>query len=101
MQVSAYLVVSNSGSLRVVKTRPHLSNREIALTLKLDIPNVFFDRLMPTVQISVPKEAIIDVSPEVAINIAAASVSEALKLDFVEVRDGLKELVLKPKEDHG
>jgi hypothetical protein len=99
MEVHAYLVISSSGALRVVKTRPYLNNREIALTLKLNIPSVFFDRLMPTAEITVPKEALVDIDPEVAVNIAALKVSDALKLDFVEVRDGLKEMVLQ-KEEH-
>lgn len=94
MIVNAFLVISNTGTLRVVKQRPALNNREIALTLKINIPDVFFDRLMPTAEIVVPKEAITSIDPEVAVSIAAQKVSEALKLDFTEVREGLREMVV-------
>ena len=97
MKINAYLVIGRNNSLRVVKTRPYLNNTEIALTLKLDIPDVFFDRLMPTVQINVPDDAIVNVSPDVAVNIAAQEISQALSLDYIETRDGLKEMILKEK----
>ena len=71
MNIQAYLVISNTGTLRIVKTRPYLNSNEIALTLKLDIPQVFFARLMPTAEIVVPREAIVSIDPEVAVSIAA------------------------------
>lgn len=99
IKIKAFLVISSSGSLRVVKTRPALSNNEIALTLNLEIPNVFFERLMPTANIVVPKEAITSIDPEVAVTIAAQNVSDALKLDFTEVHEGLRKLILKKEND--
>lgn len=98
MKINAFLVISNTGVLRVVKSRPSLSNHEIALTLALDIPNVFFERLMPVVKISVPEEAITSIDPEVAVSIASESVADALHLDVTEVREGLREMVLKKNQ---
>jgi len=97
MKIKAFLSISNTGVLKVFKNRPSLNNNEIALTLDIEIPNVFFDRLMPTAKIEVPKEAITSIDPEVAVNIAAQNVSDALRLDFVEVREGLRELILEKK----
>lgn len=104
MKIHAFLVISDTGVLKVVKNRPALSNDEIALTLALDIPDVFLNRLMPTATIVIPEDAITSISPEVAVSIAALQVSDSLKLDIQKVEDGLMDMVvenMKTKQEGG
>lgn len=101
MKINAYMVISDRGSIRVVKTRPELNNNEIAVNLNVEIPNIFFERLMPTINIKIPEEAVLKPDIEVAVAVAAFEVSDKLKLDFKEVEDGLMSMVKAKTEEDG
>ena len=93
MKIKSFLVISSSGSLRVVKNRPYLNNREIAVTLEIDVPNVFFNRLMPTVKIDLPVEAITNPSTDAVIKISAYEIADKLNLEVGAVEDGLRTML--------
>jgi hypothetical protein len=98
MNIKAFLVISRGGSLRVVKTRPYLNNSEIAVTLDINVPNVFFERLMPTVQIDLPVEAIANPSTDAIVKITALEIADKLQLDVTDVEDGLRAMLTEKKE---
>lgn len=98
MIIQAFLVINSGGSLRVVKSKPYLNNNEIALKLAIDIPQEFFDRLIPVANIKLPKEGIIDPDVETVLSITSNEVAQKLRLEAAEVYDGLKEMVNKKNE---
>lgn len=93
MNIKAFLVISRSGTLRVVKNRPYLNNTEIAVTLDIDVPNKFFERLMPTVKIDLPEEAIVNPDTQAVIKISALEIADKLNLDVTAVEDGLRTML--------
>lgn len=93
MNIKAYLIISNSGTLRVVKGRPYLNNTEIAVTLDIDVPKVFFERLMPTVKIELPVEAIANPSTDAVVKISALEIADKLQLNVSDVEDGLRTML--------
>lgn len=93
MNINAYLIISRGGSLRVVKNRPYLNNDEIAVALNVNIPKVFFERLIPTVDINLPEEAIIDVNADIAVKQIAPEVAKSLGIEVQTVEDGLKTML--------
>ncbi len=95
MIIKAYLVISSSGSLRVVKGRPYLNNNEIAVLLNMDVPKEFFERLIPLVNIQLPKEGVIEPDVETVLSITSREVAEKLKIEAAEVYDGLKDMLTK------
>lgn len=97
MVINAYLVINNRGAIRVIKNRPGLSNNEIAVKLEVDVPREFFERLIPTVKIDLPKEAVIDPSAETVLAITAGELAENLKITYSEAHDGLKDMLAKAR----
>lgn len=93
MNIQAFLVISRSGTLRVVKNRPYLNNDEIAVALNINVPKVFFERLIPSVDINLPEEALIDVGAEIAVKQIAPDVAKSLGLEVETVEDGLKTMI--------
>ena len=93
MKIKAFLIISSGGSLRVVKNRPALNNDEIAVNLNVDVPDIFFKRLIPSVNITLPAEAIIDLDAKTAVNQVAPRVAESLKIDVKTVEDGLLDMI--------
>ena len=93
MNIKAYLVISKSGTLRVVKNRPYLNNSEIAVKLEIDVPNVFFERLMPTIKIDLPVEAIANPSTDAVVFISALEIADKLQLNVSDVEDGLRTML--------
>ena len=97
MKLTCHLVVSDRGSFRVVQRKPSLDANEIAIHLSLDIPDSFFERPYPAVKIAFDPR-ISDLlatrdHADVAVNLTASYVADALKVDVNEVRDGLTEAV--------
>lgn len=93
MIIKAFLIISSGGSVRVVKNRPYINNDEIAVNLNIDVPDIFFERLIPTVTITLPPEAIIDMDAETVVKEIAPRVAESLKLEVEGVEDGPLDMV--------
>jgi hypothetical protein len=99
MKIEAYLVINRGSSIRVVKQRPNLSNDEIAIKLNLEIPQEFFERIIPSVDILVPIDSMIKPDIEVVTRINAEMISKAMNLNVNDVQDGLKEMLEKQEKD--
>lgn len=99
MKIQAFLVINNRGNLRVVKQRPYINNNEIAINLNLDIPGIFFDRLIPSVDIKLPEESVLKPDIETIVKITSEEVASKLKLDVNEVSDGLRDMLIKHEEE--
>jgi hypothetical protein len=97
MRVECHLIVSNNGSVRITKGLPSLNVNEIAIGVKLEIPNSYFTRPYPVVRIEVPDPAATP-DPQVVIDLTASSVVKALQLDVDRVRDGITDLINESAE---
>ena len=65
MRLDFYLIVSESGSIEVRKGRPRLRRDQLAVQLKVVLPDSAFQAWMPVAQIVVPEPALI--TPEVSV----------------------------------
>lgn len=82
-------------TFRMTKQRPALSNDEIAVLVKVNIPEEYFERIQPAINIELPKDATVGMTVEAAIEITGIEVAEKLKLEAQEVIDGLTEIYKK------
>ena len=109
MQVTGYLVVTprKSGNtyyprqvadVRYMKTKPTLKAKEIAFWVKINLPDTLWDRPTPELTIDVPKDLLYNMDAEVAVQVVAPEIAEALKLEISQVHDGLIEM-LKAKQE--
>lgn len=97
MKINAYLFISQNGSLRVTKRDNSAYPNELGVELVVDVPDIFFKRPIPKVEVSVPEEFLINPDAEVAAGFVSYEVAEALKLDVKTVTDGLVAM-LKEKQ---
>ena len=77
---------------RVTKSVPALDYDEIAIGVKLEVPDAYFSRPYPVVKVIVP-DPVDNPAPEVVVDITANTVAKALNLTVDSVRDGLKEMM--------
>lgn len=89
MKITANIFISNDGSLRFTKKYTGASARELAVQLVIDVPDVFFNRPMPIVHMSIPEEFLLDPSKEVAVKWIAPNIADALKVEVKTIEDGL------------
>lgn len=89
MKVLANLFIRNDGSIRITKKDKSAYPTELAVQLVLDVPDVFFKRPMPIVNLSIPDEFLINPDKKVTANWIAPEIAEALKIDVKAVQDGL------------
>lgn len=102
--VSGYLVIECSkwygnnykGRIsKITKSKPAITNREIAIAINVKVPNAFFERLTPVINIELPSEAVANPDVEAVINLTAIEVADKLQLDVTDVTDGLRDLIKK------
>lgn len=98
MKLNATLYVTQSGSMRINKGTNKPQPREIAIRVNVTIPDRFFVRPVPTVDITIPESAVINSNEDIAIKVTAADLSEKLNLDVSAVEDGLAEMFRLTKE---
>lgn len=108
MIIAGYIIIERKRSgvytyqkkytIRLVNGKPSLKPSEIALKLSIQVPDVFWDRVIPAVDIKVPENAIL--SPDIGsvLTITADEVSQKLNIDFQDVLDGLTESIRKKNE---
>ena len=65
MKTTCYLIISENGSVELRKRRPDLSSGQVAVKLRLDISDRFFERFIPDVEMTIPDEAVIE--PEIEV----------------------------------
>lgn len=89
MKVKANLFISSNGSLRVTKKDASAYPSELAVQLVIDVPDIFFKRPMPIVDLKIPESYLIDPNQAVVAEWVARDVSAALKVNVQTVTDGL------------
>lgn len=98
MKVKANLFIDNRGGIRVTKNSTGAYANELAVQLLVEVPDVFFNRPMPIVELDIPQEYLVNPDAEVVARWVAHDISEALKLEVKTVEDGLLTM-LKNKEE--
>ena len=96
MKVKANLFINSNGSLRVTKQNTGAYPSELAVQLVIDVPDVFFSRPMPIVNLSIPESYLVNPDTKFVAQWVARDISDALKVDVKTVEDGLM-LALKEK----
>lgn len=110
MITSGYLVVTprkvgssyyprKVADVRWIKTKPTLKAKEIAFEVDITLPDTLWDRPVPKMNITMPKDILYDMDAEVAVSLVAPEVAESLKLDVQTVTDGLTEMIRQKVED--
>lgn len=59
MKISGYLVVTSNGSAKFVKKYPDLNFNEVAVGVKLELPDRLFERPVLNATITVPDNAVL------------------------------------------
>lgn len=67
MQDTVYLIVNENGAKAMRKTRPDLAGGEVAVRLRLEVPDEFFHRAIPEARIVFPEDMV--VTPPISIEI--------------------------------
>lgn len=65
MKVTGYLVISSMGQLRATKRMPDVGRNELAVKLSIEVPDGYFQRMWPSVQLTLPEAP----APEVSVRI--------------------------------
>ena len=100
MKVKANLFINNQGGIRITKKDTSAYPSELAVQLVVDVPDIFFKRPMPVVDLKIPEEYLINPDATVAAQWVAPDIAEALKLEVKTVEDGLVTM-LKEKQSNG
>lgn len=85
--------------MQVRKNPPYLNSDEVSFRLKINLPDDFFKRIIPLIEVDIPKEAIYNPDAELSLDLLSAEVAEKLKLEASEVKDGLTELLKQKIEN--
>ena len=82
MNTHCYLIVSNTGKVRVTKTKPALEWNEIAINMLVSLPDLLFKRPLLSANVVVGDGAVspVEISSEILINTA----------QLIEQQTGLK-----------
>lgn len=89
MNVTAFLIISKSGHVRVNKTGTGSSPTDLTLKLAIKIPESFFKRPVPVVTIDVPNEILAGLETPTVVRMTAQTVATALDVNVEDVVDGL------------
>lgn len=88
MKVHAYLYLSQHGGLRITKTKVNPHPTELAIALALDVPDTFFQRRIPVVNLTIP-DHFANPGPEITARVIAPDVAAAMRIDVGTIEDGL------------
>lgn len=67
MRTTIYLIINQVGTVAMRKNVPQLRRGEVAVKVKIEIPDTFFRQPIPEVNLSVPESLII--KPDVSVTI--------------------------------
>ena len=84
---------------KVTKAKPAISNKQILIAINIKVPVVFFERLMPVVDIELPEGAVINPDIPSVIKLSALEIADKLQLEVVAVEDSLKQLIEAKQKD--
>lgn len=69
MRTAGYLVISNKGAMRIAKRKPRTTANEVAVHLRIEVPDRYFDQQWPVVNVNLPEPD----PTEVTVNIEGQS----------------------------
>ncbi len=75
------------------KSKPSLTNNEIAIAINVKVPNAFFERLTPVINIELPSESVANPDVQAVIDLSAIEIADKLNLEVTDVTDGLRQLI--------
>ncbi len=106
MKVTANLFINKDGNIRVTKRDVSAYPTELAVQLIIDVPDIFFKRPMPRVELDVPESYLINPKADVVARWVAPDIAEALGIDIKTVEDGMltmlkNKLPDEPKQEEG
>lgn len=93
MKVYANLFIDSKASVRVTKNSTYAHPNELAVQLVVDVPDVFFKRPMPRVELNIPEEYLVDPGKEIVAKWIAQDISDAIKIEAKTVEDGLVAMI--------
>lgn len=96
MIITAYLIIDASRrtpALRLTKTTPALAGSELAVKLRIDVPDSVFRRPIPVLELTLPEDVVINPDAELVASVTADAIAEPLRLEYAAVRDGLLDLL--------
>lgn len=93
MKIPVYLFVDNSGNIRVTKRDKAAYPRELAIQLMLDVPDVFFNRPMPKVDLNIPPEFLVNPDATITAKWIAPDIAEAIGVEVKRVEDGMVAMI--------
>lgn len=67
MRDTIYLILERDGAVAIRKNVPNLNSGQVAVRLKLEISDKFFNRFVPQVNLSIPDSMVIQ--PEVRVEV--------------------------------
>lgn len=67
MKDSIYLIMNRNGVKGTRKTRPNLAAGEVAVLLRVEVDNEYFNRAIPAVDLHVPADHLIEPNITVAL----------------------------------
>lgn len=90
---NTYSSVYDGKIIKVTQGKPSINNRQICVAVHIKVPNAFFERLTPVIEIELPSEAVVNPNLETVIKLSALEVADKLELDVTDVEDGLRTLI--------
>jgi hypothetical protein len=94
VKLPIYLKINGrTKAVEIRKNPTYLSGSEIMVKVVLDVPDVLFNRPIPTATIEVPEDLISNPDALVTTRIISMDAAKALGLDVQEVTDGLVEMM--------
>ena len=98
MKLRTYLYVSKAQNVRLTKTPQAARPTEIRVEVQLNIPDAFFTRPTPVVNITIPPaDAPAPIGEVVATT--AEAVAQALQVNVEDVQDGLLEAINRKQQE--
>lgn len=91
--IRAFLIISRTGTVNIRKSRPYLNSDEVSFKLNINLPDDFFDRVIPVIEVNVPKEAIYNPEASVVLDLMSEEIAQKLEVEINDVRDGLTEFL--------
>lgn len=89
MKVTANLFINRDGSLRITKKDTSAHATELVVQLVIDVPDIFFKRPMPKVELDIPEEYLVNPDSEIAAKWVAPDIAAALGIEVKTVEDGM------------
>jgi hypothetical protein len=80
MKDTVYITMNRSGAVSMRKSKPKLNSGQVAVRINLAVPDTFFDRFIPEVNIEVPNTALIHPRIEAEVEIEPEVLRDVLSL---------------------